>query len=201
MKWVRHGVLAAALALAQWQAAAQVTMAGVRFEPEATVAGQRLQLNGAGVRFKLFIKVYAAALYTPRKLTHNEDVLQPDVAKRMQLVALRDASGDEFGKLFSRAIEDNASREEFAKSISDVIRMGQIFADARELKKGEVITVDYAPGTGLVIGFRGRQQGEAFKSPQFSSMMFKIWFGAKPPDSALQGALLGAQTSANTNVN
>jgi hypothetical protein len=197
-----HWLLAALLALAHLQAGAQATtLAGVRFEPEATVGGQRLQLNGAGVRFKVFLKIYAAALYAPRKLTRTEDVLQPDVAKRLQMVALRDTSGDELGKLFSRAIEDNASREEFSKSIGDVVRMGQIFAEARELKKGEVITVDYAPATGLVIGFRGKQQGDAFRSPQFASMMFKIWFGPKPPDAALQGALLGAQTTANTNVN
>ncbi len=196
---IRHGLLAAALALAHLQVAAQATVAGVRFEPEATVGGQRLQLNGAGVRFKLFIKVYAAALYTSRKALRTEDVLQPDMPKRVQLVALRDTGGDELGKLFARAIEDNASREEFAKSIADVVRMGQIFADAHELRKGEVITVDYVPGTGLSIGFRGRQQGDAFKSPQFSSMMFKIWFGPKPPDGPLQGALLGAQTTANSN--
>lgn len=194
-------LLVVALALFSLRVGAQTTLAGVQFEPEAVVGGQRLQLHGAGVRFKVIVRVYAAALYAPRKFTRAEDALQPEVAKRIQLVALRDTSGDELGKLFSRAIEDNASRDEFARAVGDVLRMGQIFADARELKKGEVITVDYVPGAGLVIGFRGRQQGDAFRSPQFASMMFKIWFGPRPPDAALQGALLGAQTTANTNVN
>lgn len=182
-------------------AAAQVTLAGTKFDSEAQVGGQKLQLNGAGVRFKAFIKVYAAGLYTPKKLTHADDVLNPALPKRLQLVALRDVSGDEFGRLFSRAIEDNASREEFTKSINAVIRMGQIFADARQFSKGETVLVDYVPGNGLVISYRGKQQGEIFREPQFSSLMFKIWFGAKPADATLEKALLGEQNYANTNLN
>lgn len=182
-------------------ASAQTTLAGARFEPEASLGSQKLQLNGAGVRFKTFIKVYAAGLYTPRKVSRADEVLNPQLPKRLQLVALRDVSGEEFGRLFSRAIEDNATRDEFTHSINAVIRMGQIFADARQFAKGEVVLVDYMPGQGVMISYRGKQQGEVFREPAFSAMMFKIWFGAKPADSTLEKALLGEQNYANTNVN
>ena len=180
-------------------ASAQVTLAGAKFEPEATVGGQRLVLNGAGVRFKAMFKVYAAGLYMPKKATKNDDVLDARVPKRLQLVALRDVGGDEFGKLFTRALEENATREEFSKSINAVIRMGQIFADQKQFTKGDVVMIDYVPGTGLTITAKNKP-AEVFKEPQFSSMMYKIWFGAHPPDTNLQKALLGEQNYTNTNL-
>jgi hypothetical protein len=181
-------------------ASAQTTVAGVQFEQNITVAGQRLQLNGAGVRFRAIFRVYAAALYTPTKMTTNDEVLKPGV-RRIHLVALRDSSGDQFGKLFTRAMEDNASREEFMKSIDSVVRMGQNFSNARQFNKGESLILDFAPSTGLVVTFRGQKVGEPFPGPEFQALMQKIWFGPKPVDEALRKALLGEQTTANTNVN
>lgn len=188
------------LGLATFPALAQTTLAGVKFEPEVTVAGQKLQLNGAGVRIRAVFRVYAAGLYTPTKMTKNEDVLKPGV-KRLQMVALRDVKGDEFGKLFTRAMEDNATREEFSKSINSVIRMGQIFADAKQFAKGDLITLDFSPTAGLVVGHKGKQLGDAFREAEFQSLMLKIWFGPKPVDNELRKALLGEQSTANTNVN
>ena len=193
--------LAASLLLCTPLAQAQITLAGVKFEPEITLGGQKLQLNGAGVRYRAVFKVYAGALYTPAKITKNEDVLKTNTPKRLHLVALRDVSGDDFGKLFTRGMEANASREDFAKSINSVIRMGQIFADAKQFKQNDVILIDYVPGIGTIVSHKGKQLGDAFKEPEFQSLMMKIWFGQKPADEAFRGALLGQQTSANTNVN
>jgi Chalcone isomerase-like len=193
--------LAVALLMGTEYSHAQTTLAGVKFEPEITLGGQKLQLNGAGVRYRAVFKVYAGALYTASKASKNEDVLKTNAPKRLHMVALRDVSGDDFGKLFTRGMEANASREEFAKSINSVIRMGQIFADAKQFKQGDVIFVDYVPGTGTFISLKGKQLGDAFKEPEFNSLMMKIWFGQKPADEAFRGALLGQQTTANTNVN
>ena len=189
-------LFAAALAAVSIGASAQVTLAGAKFEPAADVGGHKLALNGAGIRYKAVFKVYAIGLYTQKKATKNDDVLDQKSPKRLQLVALRDVGGDEFGKLFARAIEENATREEFAKSINAVIRMGQIFADQKQFTKGDVVYIDYAPGVGTTISAKGKRL-ETFKEPQFSSIMYKIWFGAHPPDTALQRALLGEQNYTN----
>lgn len=180
---------------------AQATVGGMRFEPEAAVAGQKLKLNGAGVRYRAIFKVYAAALYTADKASHNDDVLKDSVAKRLHLIAMRDVSGEEFGKLFSRGMEANTSAQEFGKLINPVVRLGQMFADARQLKQGDAITIDYAPSTGMVLSIRGKAFGEPFKEPGFQALMYKIWFGTKPVDEALRGALLGENTTANSNTN
>jgi Chalcone isomerase-like len=180
---------------------AQTKIADVVYPNEVTVGGQKLLLNGYGMRFRIGFRVYTAALYTPTKMTKNEEVIKPTVAKRLHMVAQRDVKGDDFGKLFSRGMEDNMSKDEFSKLINGVIRMGNIFAEAKQFSKGEVIILDLIPGTGLVINFRGKQQGEPIKETEFAENFFKIWFGKKPADDALRIALLGGQSSANTNIN
>ncbi len=180
---------------------AQSKLGDVTYPNDVTVSGQKLLLNGYGMRFRFGFRVYTAALYTPTKLTKNEDVIKASVAKRFHMVAQRDVKGDDFGKLFSRGMEENMSKEEFSKIVNGVIRMGNIFAEAKQFAKGDVIILDWSIATGLVITFRGKQQGEPIKEPEFSENFFKIWFGKKPADEALRVALLGGQSSANTNIN
>jgi hypothetical protein len=179
---------------------AQVKLADANFPGDATVAGQKLLLNGAGVRFRFGLKIYAAALYVPAKVSKNDDVIKAPV-KRMQLIAMRDIKSDDFGKLFSRAMEDNAPKEEFSKLVPGVLRLGAIFSEAKQFARGDVINLDYLPGTGTVINFRGKSQGEPIKEPEFNQLLMKIWFGSKPVDESLRKALLGEQSTANTNIN
>ena len=42
-------------------------VAGVHFDDQTSLGNQPLVLNGAGVRVKMIIKVYAVGLYVPRK--------------------------------------------------------------------------------------------------------------------------------------
>lgn len=181
------------------QHVAQPTMAGVKFEPEITVGGTKLQLNGTGVRTRAIFRVYSTALYTPARVTRNDEVLKP-IAKRLQLVALRDVKGDDLGRLMARTMEDNSTKEEFSKSIANVVRLGQVFADAKTLVKGDVITIDYIPNVGVILSHKGKQVGEPFKEQEFHTLLFKNWFGPKPADEALRKALLGEASTANTNI-
>lgn len=200
-QFLAWGLTTAATALTPLACWAQSKIAEVTYPNEVTVGGQKLLLNGYGMRFRFGFRGYTAALYTPSKATKNEDVIKPTVAKRMHLVAQRDLKGDELGKLFSRGMEDNMTKEDFSKIVNGVIRMGNIFAEGRQFNKGESIIVDNIPGTGLVTIFRGKQQGEPIKEPEFAENFFKIWFGRKPADEALRVALLGGQSTANTNIN
>jgi hypothetical protein len=206
MKLSRQGFLRTALAatgaaLLHPLAWAQSKIADVVYPNDVTVGGQKLLLNGLGMRFRFGFRGYTAALYTPNKVTKNEEVINPKLPKRMHLVAQRDLKGDDLGKLFTRGMEENMAKEDFSKIINGVIRMGNIFAEGKQFNKGESIIVDNIPGTGLVTNFRGKQQGEPIKEPEFAENFFKIWFGKKPADEALRVALLGGQSTANTNIN
>lgn len=179
--------------------AAPVELAGVKYDGTAEVAGQKLQLNGAGIRYKAIFKVYTAGLYLNAKATTPEAVLANNGPKRIHIQMLRDIDGEELGKLFTKGMEQNATREEFGRSISGVLRMSEIFVQKKKLKTGESFGVDYIPGTGTVVFVNGQLiPGEPIKGEDFFHMLLKIWLGKSPADSDLKVALLGGAKPAAT---
>jgi hypothetical protein len=78
------GLLLAASALAQ------VTVSGVKFDDTTEVRGNKMQLNGAGIRYKAIFKVYAAGLYLPKKGGTTQEVLAMPGAKRLNITMLRE---------------------------------------------------------------------------------------------------------------
>ncbi len=190
-----RSLIAAAFAAASLAAAAQtVEVGGVRIPTTATVAGSNLALNGSGVRYRFVIKVYSAGLYLAGKAATPEQVFAMAGPKRVHIVALRELDANDFGRLFTKAMQDNASKEDFSKSINGTIRMGEAFAAKKKLTPGETIGVDWLPGQGTQIMINGKPWGEPVKEPEFFVSMLRIWLGAKPVDEALKEALLGRET-------
>jgi len=171
-----------------------VEVGGAKFEASAQVANTKLQLNGAGVRYKIVFKVYAVGLYLPTKAATVDAVVNSSVPRRVQVTMLRDIDAREFGKMASRAMEDNVTKEHFAKSINGILRLGEMFAIQKQLKTGESFTVDWLPGTGTVITINGKSQ-PPIKEPEFFASLLNIWLGHKPVDPLLKDALLGKAPS------
>ena len=184
------GLAFAALLLAA-NAFGQVTVSGVKFDEATEVRGAKVQLNGAGVRYKAIFKVYAAGLYLPKKADTPEQALAMPGAKRITITTLRDIDTSELGKLFTRGVEDNMEKAAFSKIIPGVIRMSQIFSEHKKLNTGENFMIDWVPGTGTIITVKGVQQGEPFKEPEFFNALLRIWLGPNPADWKLKDALLG----------
>jgi hypothetical protein len=170
--------------------ASALEVAGVNFAPLIEVNGSKLQLNGAGVRYKAVFKVYAAGLYTGRKANNLDDILKTPGPKRMSITMLREIDAAELGKLFSRGMEDNMDRAAFAQLIPGIMRMSQIFSDHKRLYPGETFTVDWLPGQGMLITVKGKQQGAPFKEPEFFAALLGIWLGKAPADWQLKNDLL-----------
>ena len=189
----RWGCLLGAALLAT-SALAQVTVSGVKFDETFDVRGSKVQLNGAGVRYKAIFKVYAAGLYLPKKADTPDAALSMPGAKRISITTLREIDSSELGKLFSRGIEDNMEKAAFSKLIPGVMRMSQIFSQYKKLDAGENFAIDWVPGVGTIITVKGVQQGEPFKEPEFFNALLRIWLGPSPADWKLKDALLGKST-------
>lgn len=185
-------LFAASMALPLW-AGAQVTVSGVKYDDVLDVRGTKLQLNGAGTRYKGPFKVYAAGLYVPKKVGTPDELLAQAGPKRMTVVMLRDIDASELGKLFVRGVEDNMDKQAMAKLIPGLMRMSQIFSEHKNLKAGDQFTIDWVPGTGTVVAVRGVPQGEPFKEPEFFNALMRIWLGPVPADWKLKDSLLGKQ--------
>jgi len=192
--WIAVMALALALPLAARPARAEtVDVAGIKYESEVEIGKQTAHLNGAGIRYKAVFKVYAAALYLGNKSSNPETVLSSNTVKRLHITMLREVDGNELGKLFTKGIEQNATREEFTKAINGVLRVGEIFSSRKSLTPGEHFSVDYIPGTGSVIQLNGKVMGAPIKEPEFYSAFLRVWLGKTPADEFLKDALLGLQ--------
>ena len=183
--------LCTALLLPALSHAATVEVSGVKLEDRVTVAGQPLQLNGAGIRYQAVFKVYTAGLYLGQKADTPDEVLAATGPRRMTITMLRDIDSAELGKLFSRGMEDNMDRAAFSKLIPGVLRMSQVFSDHKKLVEGDTFLIDWIPGTGTVLTIKGKVEGEPFKEPEFFNALMRIWLGPKPADWQLKDALLG----------
>ena len=171
--------------------AAPVDVAGIKVEDTIDLQGTKLQLNGAGVRYKAVFKVYVAALYVGKKVATPEEFYAATGPKRMSITMLREIDSNELGKAFTKGFEENAPKGEMAKLIPGLIRMGQVFSDQKKLVAGDTFTNDWIPGTGLVITIKGKTQGEPFKEQEFFNALMRIWLGPNPADWKLKDALLG----------
>ena len=171
--------------------AAVIDVSGVKYEDAIDQRGNKLILNGAGIRYKAVFKVYTAGLYLQKKASTMEEVLAMPGSKRITLTMLREVDSNELGKLFTRGVEDNTPKSEMGKLIPGLIKMGQIFSDQKKLAVGDTIMVEWVPGVGGVISAKGKPQGEPFKEPEFYNALLRIWLGPVPADYKLKEALLG----------
>jgi hypothetical protein len=187
---IAAAVLACACAL-PLAAGAQATVSGIRYEESALLAGSKLQLNGAGTRYKGPFKVYTAGLYLARRAPTPEAILADGGAKRVAVTMLREIDAGELGKLFVRGVEDNMDKAAMSRLIPGLMRMSQIFTDHKKLQPGDHFTIDWVPGTGTVISVRGVPQGVPFKEPEFFNALLRIWLGPVPADWKLKDSLLG----------
>jgi hypothetical protein len=189
LKTLLTGTLALLLGAAA--TASTIEIAGVKVEDSVTVAGTKLQLNGAGIRYKGPFKVYVAELYTTKKVTSLEELIAAPGPKRMTLVMTREIEASPFGKLLTRGMEDNNPKHEMSKLIPGLMKMSDIFTANKTFVTGDTIFMDWIPGTGLVIFARGKVQSEPFKEPEFFKALMGIWLGPSPAYWKLKDNLLG----------
>jgi len=144
-----------------------------------------LRLNGAGLRSRFFIKVYAIGLYLERSASDAQAILAADQVRRAQLHMLRAVDGKEMADAIGDAFSANAGSA--AGRLQDrLARFKAMFPNART---GEVITLTYVPGVGTTVGAAGRDLG-TIEGKDFADVLFSAWIGAHPVDDSLKRALL-----------
>lgn len=186
----RLALFAAVSALLFSTSSMAVELAGVKLDETAQVGTQQLKLNGAGIRYKVIFKVYVAGLYLSELKATTPEVLALPGAKRVTLVMLRDLSSEDLGQRFMDGLKKNLEIAERAKLINAMLSFGQMFALIQDLKKGDVLTLDWVPGTGVVSSLNGKKLGDTITDPNFYNAVLKIWLGNVPADEKLKHKML-----------
>jgi long-chain acyl-CoA synthetase len=182
-KWV---VLVAGALLSTALSAADI--GGVRVEGKASVAGQELVLNGAGVRKRVVFSVYVASLYLPQKAADLAGVLA-NGPRRIRLDMLRTLSADALIEALNDGLEANNGAAEMAAIKPAAGQLASIMRTFGQVKEKDVVTLDFYDGA-THVGQNGEVKG-AVPGDAFNQALTRIWLGDKPVQADLKKALLG----------
>ncbi|MCP4680644.1 MAG: chalcone isomerase [Deltaproteobacteria bacterium] len=161
---------------------------GVSIPESMNAGGQKMILNGAGVREKFFIDIYAVGLYLKNKKGNAKQILNADepMAIRMHIVS---------GLVTPKKMANNVN-ESFKRSTGGNIapikdrkdKMISVFRNG--IKKGDVYDLIYIPGTGVKVSKNGKVK-QTIPGLDFKKALFGIWIASPPLSKDLKKALLG----------
>lgn len=179
-------IAAVALLLAPARGAAR-EVAGVEVAEAGSAGGKALVLNGAGLRKKVFFKVYVGALYVEARSADAEALVGADAVKQVRLTFLRDVDRKSIIGAFREGFENNspAAAAELAPRLADLEKVVP-----EEIKTGQVLVVTYVPGAGSTIGLEGGKS-ISVEGKAFGDALFRNWLGPKPADADLKAGMLG----------
>jgi hypothetical protein len=163
---------------------------GATFPDSVTVDGQRLVLNGLGVREATIfnVNVYVAGIYVERRSRNGADLHGPDQITQLVLKFIRDVSQDTMNDGIERGFRVNAGDN--LPAFQGRIR--QLRGMIPDLDEGLVLTFTYRPGQGVEVKV-GNQVKGVIEGADFAEVFFNIWLGPNPPNRGLRRGLLGGE--------
>ena len=189
MKQVAFAAVAAILALTCPAAANQpssVYIAGVPFATMyPTPDGKLTFRGGALLRYMVFIKAYAGALYLPDKADHRQAL--GVVPRRLELSYFQAISAEDFAKATRNKMADNVTPEALAALDERLQRFNALY---RDVKPGDRYALTYLPGQGTELALNGQSLGR-IEGDDFAAAVFAIWLGPEPIDQSFKMGLLG----------
>ena len=183
---------AVALTLAAASTWAQpLEVEGIKLDATALVDNTALQLNGAGLRVKVFFKVYVAGLYVPQKASNAAQLLAQKGPRRIALTLLRNVDAESFANALNDGLRDNHTDAQLAALKPQIDTFIANLKAAGEAKKGDVVHLDFVPNSGTRVTVNGQVRGSAIAGEDFYTAVLRIWLGDKPVDGGLKKGLVG----------
>ena len=192
--YIRRCLAASLCALVCWPAWSAVEMEGVVLEDCVQVGGKSLKLNGAGVSMRMMFKVYAMGLYLPAQRATPQDVLSTEGPRRLSITMLRSLRGADFQAALAAYVgAEGANLPEAAAA--GLLQLSHALAEyTPALNKGDVLTIDWLPGTGTVLELNKRPVSAPLRDIAVYNALLNIWLGEHPTDPSLKDKLLGRAT-------
>ena len=152
-------------------------IAGVDIPQSISVNQQELILNGAGVRSKLFVKLYVGGLYLRQEESDPQKIIQADepMAIRLHIIS---------SMITSEKMED-ATREGFINSTKGhtgpikerIDKFVSVFKE--KINENDIFDLIYTPGRGTEI-HKNDETRTVIEGLDFKEALFGIWLCDKP---------------------
>ena len=164
--------------------------AGIHIEEEITAEnGEILQLNGVGLREKLWVDIYVGSLYLAEKNSNIAEILSTSTAYRLQIdFVYKEVAKQKLQNAWRDGFEKNQNKE----TMTQLKSRTELFYSYFETNavKGDRYSLDYIPGTGTKITKNKKLKG-IIPGVDFKNALLEIWLGNFPADSSLKKGLLG----------
>lgn len=164
---------------------AQTKVGEVTLPNKLSLSGEEMQLNGAGIREKMWIDLYVGGLYVQTKSTNANSIINADAAMAIKLhIVSRMVSQSKMIGAVTEGFENSSTGKATAAEKASFIAC---FND--EITKEDVYDIAYANGKTIVYK-NGKQKGSV-SGLEFKKALFGIWLGKKPADKNLKKGMLG----------
>ena len=165
---------------------AQKVISGVSFLTNMYLGGEKLTLNGGGLREKYFIDLYVAALYIKTKTKDASAIINSDnpmgiTIKLISNSVTREKFIESVNTGFKNASHGKATKDEISKFTGAFIY---------EFKKGDIINFKYTKDNGVLIE-KNSYKLITIPGLEFKKALFSIWLGKIPADATLKKGMLG----------
>lgn len=167
-------------------------LAGVEVKEQVSVAGIEtpLKLNGAGVRYKFFFKIYVGALYLPDVEQDAALIIKGSQPNRIVMHFIYDeVSREKLVNAWLEGFEDNNDKATFAAVKDRLTQFNQMFSDVH---KGDVVELDFLPAKGTRVSIKGVEKG-VIEGNDFNRALLSVWLGEDPVTEELKAAMLGIE--------
>lgn len=168
---------------------AQTTVGDVQFPTTFKAGDATLQLNGGGIRKKLFLDVYVEGLYLQARSKDGNAIAKANEAQNVRIV------------ITSSLVNSNnfieSTKEGFQKSTAGNTKPIQEKIDKflklflkYAIAKGDVYDLTFLPMEGVKV-YRNHQYVDVIPGLDFKTALYGIWLGSNPVDAKLKAGLLG----------
>ena len=159
---------------------------GGKVLPDKMKAGENeLLLNGAGLRKKLIIKVYAGALYILESCSDANAIIEADEPVAVKMHFIYKAVAPE--KLIE-AWNTGFGKSDISNLQEEITTFNSYFTE--DAKKDEVYDIIYVPEVGTSVYMNNELKGTV-PGLEFKKAVFSIWLGEQTELPKLKKAMLG----------
>jgi hypothetical protein len=185
-------VAVVALGSTEPASAQAVVVEGARYESTVLLGGERLVLNGVGVRRRFVFDIYAGGLYVPQRASRTEELVTQPGPKRVALRFLRDVDGELFVTSLHNGLKANHSESELARWKPQVDALTRTIQTIALARRGDSVNFEYTPEDGTRVTVNGVTRGPLIPGADFYSAVLRVWLGETPADAGLKKGMLGS---------
>ncbi len=173
-------------------AANAASVAGVKLEESISVNDDvTLELNGAGIRKRLFLKLYVGSLYVTETMkgADAQDIISADDDMLVQMnirskLLTRDKMVDAINSGLRKSTGGNTGPIQ-----EQIVAMESALDEA--LAPGDVIQISYNAQTDTTTMLKNGEPKAEMSGLEFKQAMFGIWLSNDPVQGKLKKAMLG----------